>query len=178
MSAWDDLASIYETEIAVRRRRRRRRRKSPTRWVRDDGGRDAAGLGREQRDCVVRAIAIETGKPYHEVHAELTAEILRYVKTHRNRITGWIKRSRGGRGFNPDYGCYDKVYAPYLGALGWRFIFTEERGMRFRAAELPSGRLIVRVHRHVAAVIDGVIHDTFNSAGAGRRPVSGYWVQA
>jgi hypothetical protein len=136
MSAWDDLASIYETEIAVRRRRRRRRRKSPTRWVRDDGGRDAAGLGREQRDCVVRAIAIETGKPYHEVHAELTAEILRYVKTHRNRITGWIKRSRGGRGFNPDYGCYDKVYAPYLGALGWRFIFTEERGLpRRRIAE-------------------------------------------
>jgi hypothetical protein len=28
------------------------------------------------------------------------------------------------------------------------------------------------------AVIDGVIHDTFDSGGSGRRPVEGYWSKA
>jgi hypothetical protein len=31
------------------------------------------------------------------------------------------------------------------------------------------------VHRHLVAVIDGVIHDTHNSGAAGCRPVIGYW---
>jgi hypothetical protein len=44
-----------------------------------------------------------------------------------------------------------------------------------RADELPPGRLIVLVHRHLVAVIDGVIHDTYNSGGKGHRPVRGYY---
>jgi len=50
--------------------------------------------------------------------------------------------------------------------------------MRLRADELPSGRLVVRVNRHFAAVIDGVIRDTFDSGGAGRRPVLGYYTSS
>jgi hypothetical protein len=43
---------------------------------------------------------------------------------------------------------------------------------------LPPGRLIVSVNGHLVALIDGVIHDTYDSGGAGKRPVQGYWSQA
>jgi hypothetical protein len=45
-----------------------------------------------------------------------------------------------------------------------------------RADELPPGRLIVEVHRHLVAVIDGLVHDTYNSGGAGRRPVKAFYI--
>jgi hypothetical protein len=150
------------------------------RWVRDDGG--SPCYARRRRDCVIRAIAIATGKPYREVRLELTAATLHYVKTHRNRVVGWIKNSRRGRGFNPVNGSFDKVYRPYLESLGWQWTATASRvrGYRhsnvpLRADDLPSGRLIVQVNRHLVAVIDGAIHDTFDSGGAGRRPVYGFY---
>jgi hypothetical protein len=101
-----------------------------------------------------------------------------YVKTHRNRVAGWIRGGRGkGGGFNPDNGCYDDICAAYLKSVGWQYTSTKDRKVRLRADELPSGRLIVRVNRHFAAVIDGVIHDTYDSGGAGRRPVLGYYTR-
>ncbi len=124
---------------------------------------------------IPRAIAIATGKPYREVHDALTVATLHYVKTHRNLVTGWIRRSRGGRGFDPANGSYKEIYDPYLKSIGWRFTSTKDQKVRLRADELPSGRLIVRIHRHLVAVIDGVIHDTYNSGGAGPRPVIGYY---
>jgi hypothetical protein len=47
--------------------------------------------------------------------------------------------------------------------------------VHLRADELPPGRLIVRVSKHVAAVIDGVIHDTFDCSRGGTRCVYGYF---
>src|SRR5262249_48798993 len=41
-----------------------------------------------------------------------------------------------------------------------------------------TGRLVVDMNRHLVALIDGVIHDTYDSGGFGRRPVQGYWSQA
>jgi hypothetical protein len=143
-----------------------------TRWVRDDGGQPAGVRG----GCVVRAIAIATGKPHREVHQELIEATRRYMSTHRNRLVKWIRRRRGGRGNDPIYGSYDEIYGPYLENLGWRRIPTDNRKVRLRADELPPGRLIVEVHRHLVAVIDGVIHDTHNSGSAGRRPVEAFYI--
>lgn len=43
-------------------------------FVYDDGGRAAAGFkGKKVGDCICRAVAIATGKPYRDVHNELTA---------------------------------------------------------------------------------------------------------
>jgi hypothetical protein len=50
--------------------------------------------------------------------------------------------------------------------------------VHLRADELPSGRLIVRVSHHFAAVIDGVIHDTHDCSRGGTRCVYGYWVRS
>ncbi|MGA2164193.1 MAG: hypothetical protein ABSH36_06960, partial [Solirubrobacteraceae bacterium] len=47
--------------------------------------------------------------------------------------------------------------------------------VHLHAEELPSGRLIVRLSRHMCAVIDGVIHDTHDPSRQGTRCVYGYW---
>ena len=43
------------------------------------------------------------------------------------------------------------------------------------ADELPMGRLIVQVTRHLTAVIDGVIQDVYDPSRSGKRCVYGYW---
>jgi len=47
-----------------------------------------------------------------------------------------------------------------------------------RAEELPKGRLVVRLSRHLSAVIDRVIHDIYNPDRRGARCVYGYFKPA
>ena len=44
-------------------------------------------------------------------------------------------------------------------------------------SELPPGPLIVKVSRHLTAVIDGVLYDTHNCSRGGARCVYGYFSQ-
>ena len=104
-----------------------RNRLDPTdgrcRWVKDDGGRRKSGIARaagrkdDVGDCVTRAIAIATGKPYREVHDALTVASVRYVYAGGNsdlpEWSKWAKRRGGVRAFDPDHGCSDEVYGPY-----------------------------------------------------------------
>ena len=46
-----------------------------------------------------------------------------------------------------------------------------------RADELPSGRLVVSVSKHLTAVVTGVIHDTHTCSRGETRCVYGYWQQ-
>jgi hypothetical protein len=152
--------------------------KSPVRceFVEDDGGRAAAGYGEAKGDCVARAITIATGKPYAEVFEALKAAHSRHVKRLRpgSDAAGFEERRRTEPIHN---GCERKVYAPYLRSLGWQYTRIRER-LCLRAGALPPGRLIVLVYGHAVAVIDGVIHDTYDSGGTGKRPMEGYWSQA
>jgi hypothetical protein len=50
--------------------------------------------------------------------------------------------------------------------------------VHLRAEELPGGRLIVKVSKHVVAVIDGVINDSHDPSRGGTRCVYGYYRQA
>ena len=55
---------------------------------------------------------------------------------------------------------------------------SELRGCRYkylRPDELPKGRIIVRVSKHLDAVVDGVLHDTFDCSRGGTRCVYGYY---
>jgi hypothetical protein len=165
---------VDANDVLKRATSKRGLRPGRCRWRRDDGGRRGAGDG--THDCVPRAIAIATGKPYREVYEALVAATREYVrKRPRSRVARWIKRSRNGRGFDPAHGVYKKIYRRYVESLGWQFTSTKDRKVRLRADELPTGWLIVEVHRHLVTVIDHVIHDTFDSGGAGRRPVIGYY---
>lgn len=133
-----------------------------------DGGRQAAGYTGRTGDCVTRAIAIATEKPYQEVYDALNA-IARYERTGKRK-----KRKSNAR-----TGVYRYTIHTYLTSIGWTWHPTMFVGqgckVHLKPEELPSGRLIVRVSRHLVAVIDGVCYDIGDSSRNGTRCVYGYF---
>lgn len=129
--------------------------------VHTDGGRTAAGFTGLTGDCVTRAIAIATDVPYGEVYKTLAG----------------LAKARGEK--TPRNGVARKIYEPYLLSQGWEWVPTMKVGsgckVHLRADELPSGRLIVRVSGHLVAVMDGVIHDSYDPSREGTRCVYGYF---
>jgi hypothetical protein len=137
-------------------------------WKFDDGGRAKAGYKGLAGDCVCRAIAIATGIPYRDVYDAISQEAQTEKLTKRRE-----KRSSARTG------VHKPTTRRYLASLGWTWVPTMRIGsgctVHLRAGELPSGRLIVSVSRHVVAVIDGTIHDTHDSSRDGMRCVYGYF---
>lgn len=136
----------------------------------DDGGRAAAGFRGETGDCVTRAIAIATGIPYAEVYAAINDAAKR-------------ERPRNGRTRSgARTGVSKQTTRRYMEALGWHWTPTMSIGsgckVHLRADELPSGRLVVAVSKHLAAVIDGVLRDSHDCSRGGTRCVYGYWTEA
>jgi hypothetical protein len=134
----------------------------------DDGGRRAAGYKGKAGDCVVRAIAIATEKPYQQIYDLVNGAALQ-------ERTG--KRKRGIS--NARTGVYKVSIKRIMKQLGWVWTPTMQIGsgctVHLRADELPQGRLVVSVSKHLTAVIDGVIHDTHDCSRRGTRCVYGYW---
>lgn len=137
----------------------------------NDGGRVAAGYKGSAGDCVVRSVAIATGLPYQEIYDLVN-------KLSARERTG--KRKRGTS--NARTGVHKSAIKWLMESLGWKWTPTMQIGsgctVHLRADELPSGRLIVSVSKHLTAVIDGVIHDTHDCSRRGTRCVYGYWQQA
>ncbi len=136
----------------------------------DDGGRAAAGYKGLTGDCVVRAISIAARRPYQEVYDAI------------NEHAADERPSKQRRGkSNARTGVHKVTYRVYLEKLGWLWVPTMEFGKgcttHLREDELPSGRLIVKVSRHLCAVLDGVIHDTHDPSRHGTRCVYGYYIQ-
>src|SRR5271154_1257284 len=138
------------------------------RFVFDDGGRAAAGYRGRTGDCTCRAIAIAAEMPYRTVYDLLNEQ------TATQRITKRQPRRGSAR-----TGIYRPTIRQVLDNLGWMWTPTMKIGsgctVHLRAGELPKGRLIVSVSRHLVAVIDGVIHDTHDPSRGGTRCVYGYW---
>lgn len=137
-------------------------------FVENDGGRAAAGYKGQTDDCVCRSIAIATGIPYQEVYNALNE----LGKTER---TGKRKRGRS----SARTGVYKNTIRRYMEAIGWTWTPTIQIGqgckVHLREDELPRGRLVVSVSRHVTAAIDGAIHDTHDPSRGGSRCVYGYY---
>src|SRR5271170_7150052 len=133
-----------------------------------DGGRLAAGYKGKAGDCVVRAIAIATERQYQQIY-----DLVNSAAMHER--TG--KRKRGKS--NARTGVYRTSIKRVMKSLGWVWTPTMQIGsgctVHLRADELPSGRLVVSVSKHLTAVIDGVIHDTHDGSRRGTRCVYGYW---
>ena len=136
-------------------------------FVFHDGGRAAAGYKGTNGDCVTRSIAIVTGKPYQEVYDALN----RLAQTER---VGKRKRKRS----NSRTGVFRTTCQCYLESLDWQWTSTMSIGsgckVHLRASELPRGPLLVKVSRHLTAVIDGILYDTHNCSRSGTRCVYGY----
>lgn len=131
----------------------------------NDGGRYRRGKG---GDCVTRAIAIALEKPYTEVENALKVLAMSERITKRRRTRSTVTS-----------GVHRVTYDRYLKAQGWIWTPTMHIGrgctVHMRAEELPGGRLIVSLSRHLAAVIDGVLHDIGDCTRQGTRCVYGYW---
>lgn len=133
-------------------------------YVYDDGGRAAAGFKGDAGDCVCRAVAIVTGKSYREVYEGI------------NKIA---RKERRRERSSAREGVFKPTTRRYLESIGlkWHPTMSVGTGCRvhLRKEQLPAGRIIVKLSQHVAAVIDGVVHDTFDPSRGGQRCVYGYW---
>lgn len=133
-------------------------------FVQDDGGRSASGYVGVAGDCVVRSIAIASETRYQVVYDALAQ---------RMKDAGHARSARNG--------VHRKIIRAYLAELGWHWTPTMQIGsgctVHLRADELPAGRLVVSLSKHITAVVDGVVHDTYDPSREGTRCVYGYWEQ-
>ncbi len=103
--------------------------------------------GKKTGDCVVRALAVAEAKSWVEVYDEL-CKIGREVFEMPNS---------------------KPVYEKYLLSRGWvkQKMPKFSNGKRFKVSDLAndrkSGAMVVSVSKHLVAVVDGCIHDTWYS---------------
>ncbi len=139
----------------------------------NDGGRELAGYKGKSRDCVCRAICIVTGKPYNEIYDRLAQGNAAQRKGKYEGKKAGVKTA--SMGINTSR----KWFHEYMVELGFEWVPTMKIGegckTHLRANELPSGRIIVSVSKHLAAVIDGVLNDTHDCSREGTRCVYGYY---
>lgn len=116
----------------------------------NDGGRAAAGITGGVNDCVSRALAIVTGRPYKEVAAELAPLTTKY-----------------------GIDVYSATFLEYMRAAGFNWIAST---YPTQVQDLPEvGRFVVFTPNHLTALVDGVINDVFNPFA---ETIRGYWVKA
>lgn len=136
-----------------------------TPWLFSDGSRAEAGYKGATGDCVCRAIAIATGQIYEEVYSVLNEAGKEERLSKRRKATSSART-----------GVHRPTILKYMESLGWQWTSTMQIGfgctVHLRPDELPQGRLVVSLSRHVVAVIDGVAYDTHDQ----RRPALRLWV--
>lgn len=133
-----------------------------------DGGRSEAGYkARESGDCVCRAISIATQRDYQEVYDAL------------NCIAKKERPRNGKTRSSANTGVHKSTIKKYMESIGWTWVPTMKIGsgctVHLKEEELPKGRLVVSVSKHLVAVVDGVIYDNHDPSRNGTRCVYGYW---
>ena len=112
----------------------------------NDGGRERAGYEGSALDCVCRAVAILTGRPYEQVYRTLASA---------NASVGLKNTAREG--------VYRFVWAPVLRRMGLAEVKLG-RGVRptYTEAHDRYGNCIATTRRHICTLADGYLHDTFD----------------
>jgi hypothetical protein len=127
-----------------------------TKFVYNDGGREASGRKGTAGDCAVRAMAIALGLDYDACYKELAQA---------NKDNGRAKSVR--------HGIMKDVYQAVLARYGWVWVPAPKlNGRKARCSDMPAGTVIARQARHFVAVVDGVPQDIFDSSD---KMVYGYW---
>jgi hypothetical protein len=143
----------------------------------NDGGRAAAGFKGGAGDCVVRAIAIATQLPYLQVYEDLRLANAAYADSRNDKLA----RRLNAKGASPRNGNHRNVFHDYILGHGFEWVPTMKVGagcqVHLRANELPAGILIVKVSKHLTAIVNGVIQDTHDPSRAGSRCVYGYYIK-
>jgi hypothetical protein len=143
----------------------------------NDGGREKAGFRGGAGDCVVRSIAIAAKLPYMQVYEDLRSANQNYAELKNDRLA----RRLNNKGSSPRNGNHRNVFHDYILGLGFEWVPTMQVGagcrVHLRPSELPTGTLIVKVSKHLTAIVDGVIQDTHDPSRGGSRCVYGYYIQ-
>ena len=132
------------------------------RWVYYTGGREKYYKAVHVGDCVVRAIAIANSLDY-----KFTYKI--------------VKIYNGGE--TPRNGVWEYIYKELLRDMGWKYVNLcdrklEPKGLLMNEDNLPCDKTIIcSIEKHLVAVVDGVVHDTFDSSHKGTQLLRGYWVR-
>ena len=137
-------------------------------WIHNDGGRAVAGYKGRTGDCGIRAFAIASMENYQ------------YVYDAMNIIAKGEKPSKTRKGTsNSRTGVHKHTYKKFMEFHGWVWVPTMFVGqgckVHLTPDELPAGRIVVNLSKHYAAVIDGIVHDTYDCTRDGTRCVYGYW---
>lgn len=126
-------------------------------FVYDDGGRNGhRNVRAHVGDCGCRALSIIMQRDYWSLYDYLDANF----------------HGSPSRGLSRD------VVHKIMRDEGYEYVAcANPKGdiRRLRRADLPDGRLLVWIRDHYTAVIDGVIHDTYDCSKHGRAHVMGYW---
>jgi len=143
----------------------------------NDGGREKAGFKGGAGDCVVRSIAIAAKLPYMQVYEDLRSANESYAELWNDRLA----RRLSNKGSSPRNGNHRNVFHDYIVGLGFEWVPTMKVGsgcqVHLRPNELPDGILIVKVSKHLTAIVDGVIQDTHDPSRRGNRCVYGYYIK-
>jgi len=150
-------------------------------YVYNDGGRADAGRKGGTGDCVTRSIAIAAGLPYKEVYDRMAegnatqrkGKYDKYLERRGRKPKSGVRSA--SKGIDPRR----KWFKDYMRELGFEWTATMQIGsgcrVHLKSDELPKGRIVVNVSKHLAAVIDGVLNDTHDCSRGGTRCVYGYW---
>jgi len=116
------------------------------RFKHNDGGRELAGYkGKNVGDCVPRAIVIALGLMYRATRKELD---------------DLNREMTGGLASSTQNGTALPVSHRYLLDAGWELVLTKGQYLK----DIPqTGRYVACLARHDCAVIDGVVHDIWDS---------------
>ena len=124
----------------------------------DDGGRKAAGYKGSARDCVVRAYAILTGVPYPESYDlfKVGIKAFEFEAIQAGKLRRQLKY--------PSRGVYTAVWQKAFKDSG---IVKVKRGRgpwpTYTEAYEMAGNCIVTTNKHICAIIDGELRDTFDN---------------
>lgn len=151
-------------------------------YTHNDGGRSAAGYKGTTGDCVCRAIAIASGRPYQEIYDLLNqaAQAERPRKGLRILTMDGIKTLPGRTRSEARSGVFRKTYEKVIKSLGgtWRPLMQIGTGCKvhLRPDELPkTGRHILSLSKHLTAWVDGELHDIYDCSREGTRCVYGIY---
>jgi hypothetical protein len=143
----------------------------------NDGGRGDVGFKGGAGDCVVRSIAIAANLPYMKVYEDLRFANETYALLRNDKLA----RRLNAKGSSPRNGNHRNVFHDYITGLGFQWVPTMKIGMgcqvHLRSDELPKAILIVKVSKHLTAVLNGIIQDTHNPSRGGNRCVYGYYIK-
>lgn len=137
-------------------------------YIFNDGGRAEAGFKGKTGDCVTRAVAIATGKPYKEVYEFLAENNAKQRITKRSpKTSAGVKTARNG------INTKRKWFKDWMVGQGYKWVAVASIGTTgILPRDVKHKHCIAKQRRHYVAILDGVVHDTWNSS---ERLVYGYW---